>query len=609
MSLISVQNLELFYHQKNLLDKVSVEFCKGDIIGLVGRNGCGKTSFLNVLLGLEDYNGGMVKHSKDITFGYLAQDFPRYGDLTVDAVIKTKLKDLEKILDEYFHTPAGLEREVLEEKIKNYRLFQLEKQVLELKNIFNCPLGTKKFDTLSGGEKRKVSLVMACLGYPDVLVLDEPTNHIDIKAIESLELFLKNYHGCVIIVSHDRYFLDKVSNKMLEIYDTKLYWHKGSYETFLHSKNKRLEIEAVSEAKKQQFLKRERTWVVAGVQARAVKDKGRMSRYHDLLNKPNFEPDTLPEFVIPEGQFLGSRVVEFEKCTLDPLFSKFSFNIQKGMKIGLVGPNGTGKTTLIKMMMDKLEPSTGWIKRGLNVDFNYFDQEKSSLKLDMTVFNYIGNGQERMPFGKDGKTIGVRKYLSNFLFDRKTVNTPIKALSGGEKARVLLAKLFTKGGNFLVLDEPTNDLDLDTIQVLEEALLNFEGVVVVVSHDRYFLNKVCDQILAFEGNGNLVTSTGNYASYHQKRLLWANPKALAIDEKKQEKEKQMQEKLVQKEKLRLEQRIEKLEQEIKNHNYHFEDPEFYLKTPEKIKALVETIALKTKEVEILYKKYLGEYTE
>jgi ATP-binding cassette subfamily F protein uup len=374
--------------------------------------------------------------------------------------------------------------------------------------------------SLSGGEKRRVALCHALLARPDFLILDEPTNHLDTGSIEWLEDFLARYSGTCLFVTHDRYFLDRIATRVIELSGGRFYSYEGNYTDYLLARAERQAVEEMQEHKRQKFLKRELEWVRKAPRARRTKSVDRVERYFEMARQgpPELELDV--DLIIPPAPKLANRVIELRDVGMElggrTLFQNVSLNLAAGERLGIVGRNGLGKSTLLKIMLQQLEPTSGVVEIGTRTETNYVDQNRLLLDNAKTVWEEVGEGSEYVRLGDENITL--RGYLRRFLFTEERINTKINQLSGGERSRVLLAKILKRGGNVLVLDEPTNDLDLGTLRLLEEALVAFSGSVIVVSHDRYFLNRVCTAILAFEGDGVLRYGAGNYDYYLEKRL-------------------------------------------------------------------------------------------
>jgi ATP-binding cassette subfamily F protein uup len=489
------------------------------------------------------------------------------------------------LIKEYEQTPFDSpKKHHLEETILRKDSWNLEKRINILINSLNAPEGSKYVNVLSGGEKRRVALCRALIANPDLLILDEPTNHLDTKSIEWLEDFLAGYRGTCIFVTHDRYFLDRIANRIVELSSGTFYSHQGNYTGYLINKTERQAVQEVEERKRQLFLRRELEWVRRGPRARRTKAKSRLDNYYELASLEKSELELDVDLIIPEPERLGKKVIELKNVGIKlggkTLFDNFNFNFEPGRKMGVVGQNGVGKTTLLKIILGDISPTQGKIETGEATEINYVDQARLLLSDDDTVVKAIGGGSETVKFGK--QQLPVWTYLRRFLFTDDRINTFVGRLSGGEKSRLTLAKILAKGGNFLMFDEPTNDLDLPTLRILEEALISFEGCVMVVSHDRYFLNRICNGILALEGNGEIYFSEGDYDYYVEKRKLRIREEATAKPKEKKEdtRSKSKSKKLSYKDAKELEQIEEKIilaEGEVERIEKIFASPDFYEK--------------------------------
>ncbi|HUX92946.1 MAG TPA: ATP-binding cassette domain-containing protein [Ignavibacteriaceae bacterium] len=518
--ILTALEIQIHFGDQMILDKASLSVHEGDRIGLVGKNGAGKSTFLKIISGLLKPDSGEIAKKKELVTGFLSQEFSLDDSKNVYQNILDGASSISSLLDQYANTSFDSPHKiVLEEKIRRIDGWNLDKRIDLLIRSLNAPEAEKEITNLSGGEKRRVALCRALIAQPDLLILDEPTNHLDTNSIEWIENFLSSYNGTCIFVTHDRYFLDRIANRIVELASGVFYSHQGNYTDYLVNKSERLAVKEVEEGKRQNFLRRELEWVRRGPRARRTKAKSRLDNFYEVSSQKKNEEELDVELIIPTPEKLGKKVAELTNVEIKiggrTLFKDFNFAFEPGRKLGIVGRNGVGKTTLLKIILGELSPSAGKIEIGEKTEFNYIDQHRLLLNENDTVFQAIGEGNEIIRFGK--QDISVWTYLRRFLFTDDRINTQIGRLSGGEKSRLTLASILKSGGNFLLLDEPTNDLDLPTLRILEEALIAFEGCVVVVSHDRYFLNRVCNGILAFEDNGELYFSEGDYDYYIEKR--------------------------------------------------------------------------------------------
>jgi ABC transport system ATP-binding/permease protein len=498
MSLLIAKDLELKFVQKTIFKDLNLSILEGKIIALVGVNGSGKTSLIKILAGVLEPDSGQIFQSSDLTKYYLPQDF---------------IPNINQTCNQYLDTDLDLK---LEQKQAYYERVEV------LKANFNIPDFTIPFHQLSGGQQRQLLLLKALSLQPDLLLLDEPTNHLDLITLINLQNVLKSYTGTILLISHDRYFIDHVATGIWELEQGKLYQHYGNYSVFLNNQRQRRQQHNIQYQRAKQELNREREWVIAGVKARGTKDQGRLKRYDELKswvesNKPNWQKPYLP---IPKSKPLGNKILNLKEVSVHfphnqkSLVDNLNLEFQAGQRIGLLGPNGSGKTTLLQAILDILPHQKGKISIGQNTDFNYQDQKRLEVDDALTVIQTISEGSIEMKFG-DQKT-NVFAYMKKFAFTSDDLKKPVGVLSGGQRARLLLAKILKLGGNFLILDEPTNDLDVDTMEALENTLVNFAGCVLLVSHDRFFLDRVCTDVIALEGDGDYTISTGGYSSYIQK---------------------------------------------------------------------------------------------
>lgn len=520
--IIQAYDLRIQFNDHVVLNGASLSIQRGSRVGLVGRNGCGKSTFLKVLTGHMGADSGEVIRPRDLRIGYLSQDFTLDPDATVRDNLLSGVQDVMGWIRDFENLPpeAEKEHERLESKILAADGWHLEQRMEVLCEKLNVPARDRMVKGLSGGEMRRVAMCRTLLAQPDLLALDEPTNHLDPESIEWVGEFLRQFSGTVLLVTHDRYFLEKITDQIAELANGRFNMYQGSYSDYLEAKAMRLQTEERTEHKRQRFLEKELEWARRGPKAQTKKSKSRLDRLDDVASQESAEVELDMELIIPPPKPLGNRVVDLINISVDiadqRLIQNFTFQFEAGMKIGVIGRNGVGKTTFIRALLGEQELVTGTRKAGSQVDFNYVDQRRIQLNEDHTLMQEVGQGVEFIEFG-NGK-LSLRAYLKRFLFADERMNVKVKSLSGGERSRLLLARILKNGGNFLVLDEPTNDLDLSTLRVLEEALIAFPGVVCVVSHDRYFLDRICNGIIAFKGDGQLEYSVGNYSYYHEKKL-------------------------------------------------------------------------------------------
>ena len=522
-ALLAANDLALAYGHQRLLESVTLSVAPGEKVGLVGRNGCGKTSLLRILAGHQSADEGEVTRRRGMRIGYLPQEFELDGEFTVRQNIEAGASDLIAWLRQY-ESGEGTDAElaVLLNRIESADGWKLQARINATASALAAPPLDAIVGPLSGGEKRRVALCRALAAQPDLLLLDEPTNHLDAESILWLEDFLHEFPGAVIFVTHDRYFLDVIATRIIELADGRCFSHPGNYTAYLESKAVRQQIAEQSERRRQRFLREELDWVRAGVRAQRSKPRHRLESFYQVkgLEAPPEEREM--DLLIPPPPALGNNAIQCTDAGAKVgeheherwLFRGLTFSLKPGQCTGVVGRNGVGKTTLLRICLGERQPDEGTVKIGKRVIFNYIDQARMQLDGTGTVLEEISAGSETVLFGE--QRLSARSYLRRFLFSDERVKEPVAQLSGGERARPMLAKVLRRGGNVLVLDEPTNDLDLGSLRMLEEALADFDGTVLVVSHDRYFLDRICDQIIAFE-DGGLFLQPGNYSYYLEKR--------------------------------------------------------------------------------------------
>ena len=615
-SVISANDLEMKYGVQTILSHATLAINEGDRIGLVGRNGTGKSTFLRMMAGVLAPDAGQIIRRRELIVGYLPQDFQLDDSKTVEANILTGAQAVLDLIAEYEIEPPESDRSgELLDHINHLDGWDVEHRTAALINHLSAPAADRLAGDLSGGEKRRVALCRALLAKPDLLILDEPTNHLDVQSIEWLEDFLKLYPGTCLFVTHDRYFLDRVANRIVELANGTFFSHQGNYTAFLERKALRMANDEAQEAGRQKFLKRELEWVRRGAPARTTKSRDRMDRYHELAGQAAPEQELDMDLIIPPAPKMANRIIELKEVGMDlggrTLFNGVNLKLEAGQRLGIVGRNGLGKTTLLRIMLGLLPPTRGESLLGTRTIINYVDQGRLLLDEEKTVFEEVGEGSEWVKLGDE--QVSIRGYLGRFLFTGEQVNSKIRLLSGGERSRVILAKILKRGGNVIVLDEPTNDLDLATLRVLEEALVAFGGVVVAVSHDRYFLNRVCTSILAFEGNGQLYSDVGNYDDYLAKRAAhaaeaarWQTQIANQKSASTAVKPAAVGRKLSYKETQELETaeaRILTAEENVSRLENLFAKPDFYQTHAESWKALQKELDAARKDVARLYARW------
>lgn len=539
---------KIYPPQKKVLKDVYLSFFYGAKIGVLGLNGSGKSSLLRIIAGKDSEYQGEVVWSPGYTVGMLEQEPELDPAKTVKEIVEEAvadtiqlLKDFESI-NEQFMDPAVMEdpdamdkliqqQGEVQEKIDAANAWELETMLDKAMDALRLPPADAKVENLSGGEKRRVALCRLLLQEPDVLLLDEPTNHLDAESVLWLEQHLKLYKGTVIAVTHDRYFLDNVAGWILELDRGEGIPWKGNYSSWLEQKQDRLKKEEKTESKRQKTLERELEWIRMSPKARQTKGKARLSAYEKLVGEEGKEKESKLELYIPPGPRLGSKVIEVKgvsKAFGDKLlFEDLTFTLPQGGIVGVIGPNGAGKSTLFNMITGQEKPDSGHFEIGETVDIAYVDQEHDHLDPKKSVYETITDGNEFIPLGN--KEVNGRAYVSRFNFGGADQEKKVGVLSGGERNRVHLAMTLKKGGNLLLLDEPTNDLDVNTLRALEEALENFGGCAVIISHDRWFLDRICTHILAFEGDSSVYWFEGNFSEYEEnkkKRLGDVMPKRI-----------------------------------------------------------------------------------
>jgi len=527
----TMQNVRKAHPGKEVIRDLTLAFLPGAKIGVLGVNGAGKSTLLRIMAGVDTEYTGEAKPGKGVRVGFLSQEPQLDPEKTVRGNVEEGVAPVRALLEEFetlsarFAEPLGDDEMAkllddqakLQDRIDAVNGWELDNTLERAMDALRCPPGDAEVTNLSGGERRRVALCRILLEKPDLLLLDEPTNHLDAESVAWLEQHLAEYPGCVVAVTHDRYFLDNVAGWILELdRGTGIPW-KGNYSSWLEQKTKRLEKEEKQASARRRTLEREMEWVKQSPRARQAKSKARLKRYEELASEQQRDRVQDVEIPIPPGPRLGDLVVEAEKIRKaygdKLLIEDLSFKLPPGGIVGVIGPNGAGKTTLFRMLTEQETPDGGKLRVGETVKFAYVDQSRDALDPDHQVWEEIAEGEDEIVVGK--RKIPARAYAAAFNFTGKDQQKRVGDLSGGERNRVHLAKLIKSGGNVLLLDEPTNDLDVDTLRALEDAILEFAGCVVVISHDRWFLDRIATHILAFEGDSQVTYFEGNFQDYEE----------------------------------------------------------------------------------------------
>lgn len=529
--IFTMYGLNKYYDTKHILKDINLCFYYGAKIGIVGDNGSGKTTLLNIMAGYDKSFVGDAAPAKNIKIGYVQQEPLLDENKTVKETISEAFSESIDLLKQYEEVSEKMSTDItdkemdkclnlmteLQEKIDANNGWEIDTQLKKISNMLLLPPDDLNIKKLSGGEKRRVALCKILLEQPDILLLDEPTNHLDAETVEWLETQLKEYPGTVIISTHDRYFLDNVTKWILELDKGKGIPFEGNYSSWLEQKSKKLEIESKSNTKKIKILKNELEWIKSNKKGNTNLSKNRLNKYQELKDLETRINENSLEIQIAPGPILGKQVLTVKNLEKNygktKLINNLSFELPQSAIVGLIGPNGTGKTTLFKMIVGEEKPDNGIVEFGETVKLSYVDQTRDGLNDSKTIFEEISGNEETIQLGN--YSLNARAYVSRFNFKGSDQQKLVGNLSGGERNRVHLAKLLKTGGNLLLLDEPTNDLDISTLRNLEEAILNFSGCIMLISHDRFFLDRVCTHLLVFEGDSNIRWFEGNFKDYEK----------------------------------------------------------------------------------------------
>lgn len=629
MALLKFTDVSLAYGLTPLLDNVSWQIDRGERVCIIGRNGTGKSSLLSLVKGINMPDDGEIWRAPGLKIGELPQELPTADERIVFDVVADGLEGVGALLARYHHLSQHITNDDLQQLMDvqqeleakdGWRLQQLVEATL---TRLQLP-ADKKLSELSGGWRRRVLLAQALVSEPDLLLLDEPTNHLDIGAIHWLELALMDFKGAILFITHDRSFLQHLATRILELDRGYLIDWKGDYASFLEHKEQQLAAEETANALFDKKLAQEEVWIRQGIKARRTRNEGRV-RALKALRQERAERRNVQgkaSFQLEGAEKSGKQVIVTEGISFsyeaDPQVNDFSMVIQRGDRIGLLGANGTGKTTLLKLLLGELAPNKGEVKHGTKLEVAYFDQLRNQLELEKTVLDNVAEGRDFISIG--GQERHVLSYLGDFLFSPQRARTPVKALSGGERARLLLAKLFSKPANMLVLDEPTNDLDIETLELLEEVLDSFSGTVLIVSHDRAFLDNVVTSLLVFEGNGQIAEYVGGYEDWLRQggspRLLGVKEQESKAAPKKDESavsentgaptKEPAKRKLSYKEQRELDllpAEIEGLEEKLSVLQAQINSPEFYQQSQDETTAVLNDFAEMQKKLEQLLERW------
>lgn len=525
---------KVFPGGKKCFENVRLSFLPGVKIGVVGVNGTGKSTLMKIMAGIDKDFTGEAWHAEGATVGYLEQEPILDPTLSVRGNIMLAVAEQKAVLDKYnelamnYSEETADEMATLQDRIDAEDLWNLDASIDIAMEALRCPTDDADVSTLSGGEARRVALCKLLLQKPDMLLLDEPTNHLDAETIAWLQNHLQDYKGTILIVTHDRYFLDNITTWILELDRGRGIPYEGNYSAWVEQKAKRLLQEGKEDKTRQKTLERELKWMRQGAKARQAKSKARISAYNEMADQSERERVGTAQIVIPNGQRLGNKVIEVNNISKafgdNLLIDDLSFSLPPGGIVGVIGPNGAGKSTLFRMLTGQEQPDSGTVEFGDTVQLSYVDQSRADLDGKKTVWEEISGGQEIIELGD--AEMNSRAYCGAFNFKGGDQQKPLNLLSGGERNRVHMAKLLREGGNVLLLDEPTNDLDVETLRALEDAIEDFAGCAVIISHDRFFLDRLCTHMLAFEGNSHVEWFEGNFAEYEEDKKRRLGPNAL-----------------------------------------------------------------------------------
>lgn len=623
MALIALTNAKLAFGHHPLLDQTNLALEEGERVGLIGRNGTGKSSLLKILAGIEKLDDGLLQIQQGLRIAYVAQEPILDSKNTIFEAASEGIANIKYLRTEYETLAQADWNEANQERLDQLQSqldashgWNWEQRVSEILNRLHLH-SDQIIGMLSGGTKKRVALAQALVTQPDVLLLDEPTNHLDLDSITWLEDLLNEYLGSIVFITHDRSFLDQVATRIVELDRGLLRSYPGNYSRYEFVKEEELNAEALANARADKLLAQEEVWVRKGVEARRTRSVGRVARLEKLRAMRAERRNAMGQvkLSIAAGERSGKIVADLDnisKSYQKPIVKNFTATILRGDKVGILGPNGVGKTTLLKLILGELVPDSGIVKLGTRIEVAYFDQMRESLNLEATLEDFISPGSEWVEIGNQRKH--VKSYLGDFLFAPERTNSPVLTLSGGERNRLLLARLFARPANVLVLDEPTNDLDIDTLDLLEQLLQDYQGTVFLVSHDRTFLDNVVTSMIAYEGDGLWREYEGGYEDYKVQKQRSAviisdhdpKPAEVKAPAKPVSNRSATKSKLSSKEKIELEQlpvKIDELEQEQLLINQRLSDPEIYKNDPKLMISLKEKLIVTTNQLELSMRRW------
>ena len=619
MAFVSLRGIKLGFGGPNLLDDLDLQINPGERLCLLGRNGEGKSTLMKMIAGMINADEGAIEFQQGTRVAYLTQDVPDDITGTVYDVVASGLDKVGQLLKDYHHISLELAEDYNEKALSRLEHIQHELEAnagWQLGQAIDSTLSRlslpadQDFSALSGGLKRRVLLARALVVDPQLLLLDEPTNHLDIEAINWLEEFLKSWKGSLLFVTHDRAFLQKLATRIIELDRGQLSSWPGDYANYLVKKQEALEVEARENALFDKKLAQEEVWIRQGIKARRTRNEGRVRALKALREERLARRDRrgTVNMAISDQERSGKIVIEINDISYSygdqVIVSHFSTSIMRGDRIGIIGPNGVGKSTLIQLLLGELSPDQGQVKQGTKLEIAYFDQYRSELNLQQSVRDNLAEGTDNVEI--NGKSKHVMSYLSDFLFSPQRANSPVSTLSGGERNRLMLAKLFAQPFNLLVMDEPTNDLDVETLELLEELLMDYQGTLLLVSHDRAFLNNVVTSSLVFEGNGQINEYVGGYDDWLRQRKVETPKKSVASTTPKAKTQENKVTKLSYKDQRELDelpQIIEQLETDIERLHSNIADPIFYQKSSEKISETQNQLKLMQAELAKAYERW------